>query len=667
MQNFLYLEAGSDPAQRIWVNIRIHGNSPGIINADTLTELEQYLAIQQQGCKGLILRFTTDSKQNQTEQPAADLCNDYVKNPALIRQIQQAAEQLQAFTVPTVFILDGCCPLGGNTLALAADYCISSFSQAAEDCFPENQLGLYPAPYAISRLIQRIGSHNALALLCSSQPGISLMQENPGNNFFADACVPAPQLNQAAIKFIDTCPARKQLSLKEKLANHSLLRAPTAAQLERSLQKTGWLRPSRYPAAYELLKFWRQYGSRTDEEALKAYTASLAGLVNTEQGAGLRRTVQLRNQLQGDTPPTPALKHLHLIDRGGNSGTIAGYDGISSRIAAYCLLQGVKVSIQAHRSETGERLIQRITEKLDDKLCGDTSQQSALLKNLHPDPQGEGIKNADMILVVDLANLQDQQEKFAELEEFSRPDAIIATNSSTIPLEKISAALLKPERLLGVHFCYPVDTTPLVEVSVSKVTDPALAQRAAQLLRSINKLPLLINNTPGLLVNRILMQYILHGMQLHQQGVPHTVIDAAARSTGMSAGPLELADLMGLNYCLQVAGAMEKALGITVPYQLINMVQAGKLGQKSGSGFYRYRNNRRLKPARLEWDGNTDALQEKLIRRITEEAAICLEDGVTDDPDLINAGIIFGTGFATWTGDPLNFQYNSSINDGDIP
>ncbi|MEZ5449885.1 MAG: 3-hydroxyacyl-CoA dehydrogenase NAD-binding domain-containing protein [Thiolinea sp.] len=272
------------------------------------------------------------------------------------------------------------------------------------------------------------------------------------------------------------------------------------------------------------------------------------------------------------------------------------------------------------------------------------------------DPKGQGIRSADLIMLIKGHNLNTNQEVFAELEEFSRPDALLATQSATVPLKNIAAAMLKPERLIGMHFCFPAHRTELVELSYTEQTDPQLLERARALLCKLHKLPLLVKNNPGLLIDRILVQYILQGIRLNQQGVPHTVIDRAARDFGLPNGPLELADRMGLDYCLRVAEVLEKSFRIEIPYSLIEMVKTGKLGIKSGSGFYRYRNGNRLKPPRVDWEGSMEALQEKLVAQITEEAALCLEEGIIENPELIDAGIIFGAGFAPFLGGPLVYQ-----------
>ena len=168
---------------------------------------------------------------------------------------------------------------------------------------------------------------------------------------------------------------------------------------------------------------------------------------------------------------------------------------------------------------------------------------------------------------------------------------------------------------------------------------------------------LAIPGRPGQLVNRILLHYILQGTRLHQQGVPQAYIDRAGKNSGMTQGPLELADKLGLDNCLRLAESLQKTKHtIEIPYSLHDKVKAGTLGIKSGSGFYRYRNGNRLKTERTQWNGSEQALQEKLVGQICEEAAICLEEGLLDNPDLIDAGIIFGAGFAPYPGGPLYQQ-----------
>lgn len=645
MNDFQYLTVRPDSEQRIWVDIQIRDGAPGTLEPETLLELKNYLSsIQQQPVAGLVLRFTIHKDADSTVKPADySVFQNTEYTLSLIQQTQEIADLLQSSPVYSVFIIDRQCPVGGMALALATNYCISSLSLVAESCFPENALGLHPFPSVIRQTIKRVGAFDALMTITASQTGVSLPPEILFDKGFIDEAVVANKLHETTLLALRKKPGKKRaLRIKPPFTN-KLRRAYISQRLIQQLIKRLHITRAHHPAPYALLELWKQHGSQASTLSQIAFAESLTKLAGTAYSENLQRIAQLKYQLSKRPDEPQRLKHLHIIGSGETT----------CKIASYCLLQGIHISIQDNRPDALEQALSVISDKMVTLTGKDTEKLSELLSHVTPDLKGENIKTADMILLVGAPHLADQQERFAELEEYSRPDAILATHSSIIPLEKIAAAMLKPERLLGIHFCYPACSTPLVEVSHTDKTDKQLLDKACNILKHLNKIPLLLNNLPALLTDRILVQYILQGIHLHQQGVPHNIIDAAARDAGMPSGPLELGDMMGLDYCLQVAETMEKAFDTDVPFQLVTMVQTGKLGKKSGTGFYRYRNNNRLKPARLEWDGSIEALQSKLTARINEEAAVCLEDGLLEDPGLIDAGIVLGTGFAPWTGGPL--------------
>lgn len=647
MNDFQYLTVRLDAEQRVWLDIQIRDGAPGTFPPEALAELADYLqTLTPQNTSGLVLRYIADKNDTSVITPADYQCFQYFDhNLLLIEKTQQICDLLQSSPIYSVFIIDRQCPVGGMSITLATNYCISSLSLITENFFPINALGLHSTPAIISQAIRRVGAFNALSAIMAAPTLAPRPTETLLYKGFIDAGVPANKLHEAAIDALNKKLRKRKAATAKAPFDNALFRFYTASRLNHFIKKLLKVPEEHYPAPYTLLKLWRKYGSRTDDSTQKAFAESLTKLAASKSSASLQRVARLRHQLSKVTGDSWPLKHLHIIGSGETA----------CQIISYCLLQGIRVSMQDKRPEALERALETISQKLLE-LLGDDKQLKDLLSHITTDPKGHNIKTADMILLAGSSTLATQQEKFAELEELSRPDAILATHSAIVPLEKIAGVMLKPERLLGVHFCHPAYSTPLVEVSYTPETDPQLLEKACNILRHINKLPLLLNNIPGLLADRILVQYILQGIHLHQQGVPHTVIDNAAHDAGMPSGPLELGDLIGLDYCLQVAEVMEKAFGTDVPFQLVTMVQTGQLGKKSGSGFYRYRNNNRLKPERMSWDGNISALQAKLTARITEEAAMCLEDGLLDNSGLVDAGIIFGTGFAPWTGGPLHYQ-----------
>ena len=246
---------------------------------------------------------------------------------------------------------------------------------------------------------------------------------------------------------------------------------------------------------------------------------------------------------------------------------------------------------------------------------------------------------------------------FRSIEPRLRPEAILATNTSSIPLEELGKALDQPQRLVGLHFFNPVAKMQLVEVVHGEHTGADVLRRAAAFARQIDRLPLPVTSTPGFLVNRILMPYLMEAVTLADEGVPLALIDKAAVDFGMPMGPIELADTVGLDICLKVGDILAQHMDITVPERLRQLVQRGRLGRKSGAGFYDFKRGRPAKPTPPKnYTAPTD-IQDRLILRLVNEAVVCLADHVVEDEALLDAGVIFGTGFAPFRGGPLHYVH----------
>ena len=248
-----------------------------------------------------------------------------------------------------------------------------------------------------------------------------------------------------------------------------------------------------------------------------------------------------------------------------------------------------------------------------------------------------------------------KKELFKSIEPIVKADAILATNTSSIPLDEINVALKQPARLVGLHFFNPVAMMPLVEIVQSPTTDKAVALQAAAFARKIDRLPLPVTSTPGFLVNRVLMPYLMEAVVLAEENIPLSLIDKAATDFGMPMGPIELADTVGLDICLHVAENLSAQLGMEVPTILKKMVEKGQLGKKSGRGFYEFKDGKPIKDTPPKDFNSPVDIQDRLILRYLNEAVACLRDQVVDSADYADAGMIFGTGFAPFRGGPFNY------------
>jgi 3-hydroxyacyl-CoA dehydrogenase/enoyl-CoA hydratase/3-hydroxybutyryl-CoA epimerase len=266
------------------------------------------------------------------------------------------------------------------------------------------------------------------------------------------------------------------------------------------------------------------------------------------------------------------------------------------------------------------------------------------------------VPHADIVIEAIYENLDAKRELYARLEPRMKPDAPLATNTSSIMLEPLAEKLLRPQRLVGLHFFNPVAQMPLVEIVSSARTAPPIAQAATAFARKLDKLPLPCRSAPGFVVNRVLMPYLHEAMYAAQEGVPLEVIDRAAVDFGMPMGPVELADVVGLDVASHVGEIIAAELGRAPPAltQLRELIAAQKLGRKSGTGFYEWKDGKAVKPSASGVSVPSDLIDRMILALVNECVAVWREK-VVDDPDFIDAAVIFGAGFAPFRGGPLAY------------
>jgi 3-hydroxyacyl-CoA dehydrogenase/enoyl-CoA hydratase/3-hydroxybutyryl-CoA epimerase len=245
-----------------------------------------------------------------------------------------------------------------------------------------------------------------------------------------------------------------------------------------------------------------------------------------------------------------------------------------------------------------------------------------------------------------------------------KPAAILATNTSSLMLEPLTEQLKRPERLVGLHFFNPVPQMQLIEIVQSARTDPGVLQSAIGFARRLDKLPVPCRSAPGFVVNRVLMPYLHEAVFAAQEGVPMSVIDEAATDFGMPMGPLQLADVVGLDVAAHVGEIIAAELGRPAPdlTRLKDLVAAKKLGRKSGEGFYVWQDGKPLKPSAVGSPAPSDLI-DRLILVLVNECVACLRERVVEEADLIDAAVIFGTGFAPFRGGPLAYARSRGSTD----
>ncbi|KTC78695.1 3-hydroxyacyl-CoA dehydrogenase NAD-binding domain-containing protein [Legionella cincinnatiensis] len=649
MNNYKHWELQQDSDNILWLGLNRIDTTVNSINEEVLDELNSllYEISQNKNAIGLIVY----SAKEKGFIAGADV-NAFSKfeTPAqavdFLRKGQAVFARLQTLTMPSVAMIDGFCMGGGYELALACTYRVASDEKDTRIGLPEVMLGIHPGWGGSVRLPQLIGGFNALSQIILT--GSAVPAARAKSLGMVDDVVPVRQLKRAAIYFIKNKPAKHKPSLIQGITNNAWVRKPLAALMRRNVAKR--VRKEHYPAPYAIIDLWEHEGGIGDRAYLKEID-SVEHLVSTGiTSKNLIRAFTLRERLKGFAKGSEfKARRVHVIGAGVMGGDIA----------AWCALRGLKVTLQDKTYAQIAPAIGRAHALYKKKLRKPRLIQAAM-DNLIPDPEGYGIARADVIIEAVFENLAVKQEIIKKVEKFAKKDAIIATNTSSIPLDEMSAVMDDPKRLVGIHFFNPVAKMDLVEIVSSVQTSKKVELNSCAFVNQIGKLPLPVKSSPGFLVNRVLMPYLMECVQLLDEGYSAETIDEAALAFGMFMGPVELADTVGLDVGLAVAENLTGHFGGTVPQKLRDMVKEGKLGRKTGQGFYHYKNGKAIKKRpTVAIDAH---IADRLILRMVNESAACLREGVVADADLLDAGMIFATGFAPFRGGPMNYAKDFGTN-----
>jgi 3-hydroxyacyl-CoA dehydrogenase/enoyl-CoA hydratase/3-hydroxybutyryl-CoA epimerase len=535
---------------------------------------------------------------------------------ALVKRGWDAFERLAAVRYPTLALIRGFCLGGGLELALACRYRVAVDEPG------------------IRRLPRLTGAPAALDMMLTGKTVDARRAKRMG---IVDEAVPPRIMENTARGVLKALPAPRKLPFAQALTLNPLVRRVVAAQARKQVARRA--RREHYPAPYAILDLFAKH----DGDALAPPSgdpASITTLVRTPTAGNLIRVFRLQERLkslgkEGAFQP----QHVHVV----GAGTMGG------DIAAWCALRGLTVTLQDQDAARLAPAMGRAAKLFTDRLRDERRVRDAL-DRLAPDVAGHGMARADVVIEAIFENVEAKRALFADVERKAKPEAILATNTSSIPLEDIAGALADPSRLCGIHFFNPVARMMLVEIVVGARTRREVAADAAAFVRAIDKLPLPVKSAPGFLVNRILAPYMAAAFRAVDEGIAPEAIDEAALAFGMPMGPIELADTVGLD----IAVAVGKLLGSggEPPRKLMELVAAGHLGRKSGRGFYAWTGSR---PAKQPPGVVPAGLADRLVEPFVAEAKAALAQGIVGDADLVDAGAIFGTGFAPFRGGPLHY------------
>lgn len=560
----------------------------------------------------------------------------------LIKKGQEIFNKLENLPIPTIALISGFCLGGGLELALACTYRIAEDSGKTKLGLPEVKLGIHPGWGGTVRLPKLTGAMAAMDIILT---GKNLRPKVAKKLGVIHEAVPKRLIKQAALAYALNPPKQSKPSLFIKLQNVQWVR-PILGKLFRTQLKKK-IKEKHYPAPFKVVKNWINYNVYADK-AMQKEAESIGSLLVSDTSKNLVKVFFMQEKLKGLARGVDfSVNHVHVVGAGVMGGDIA----------AWCAIKGLKVTLQDQSPQFIGGAIKRAYD-LAQKVLKEKHLVQAAMDRLNPDVDGYGIAHADVIIEAITEKLEAKQNLFKMLEEQAKPEAILATNTSTIPLEEISSVLKKPGRLVGIHFFNPVSKMPLVEVVHGKNTVQRVIENAVYFVKKIDKLPLPVKSSPGFLVNRILFPYMLEAVALLEEGISGAMIDKAAVDFGMPMGPIELADTVGLDVCLNALEKMSSFLDIKVPEKLRDYVKRGDLGRKTGKGFYHYKNGKCQKPKISKSESMPSDTTDRLMFRLLNEAVACLREGIVENSELLDAGCIFGFGFAPFRGGPMNYIRN---------
>lgn len=630
------------------------GSGANVFNLDTLSELDGHIRAiaEDRAIEGVVLI----SAKDRIFHAGADLHalqewnEDEVRR--FIEQGQEVFSHLAALDAPTVAAIHGACLGGGFEMALACDYRIATSDRATKIGLPETKLGILPAWGGSTRLPRLVGVTRALDVILGGKTPAAKQALRYG---MIDAIAPRELLLSAALRVLKSgLPPRRRSLLRRVLPDRlvSLLIARRA--------RTRVLRETRghYPAVLKAAEVVLASSKCSVTESLEHERNAVAKLLRGDACKNLLRLFFSGERVRkSDGPRLPPVTRAAVIGAGVMGSGIAQW--LSSR--------GVRVILRDVNPQAVAAGLERIRKLFGDRRVFTEKEARDGLDFIAPTTTDVPFDQVDLVIEAAVEKMEAKKKIFAQLDEQAgNKETLLATNTSALSLAEIAGATKNPGRVVGIHFFNPVHKMQLVEVVAGPKTDPGTVRRAAQFARQIGKLPVVVKDSPGFLVNRILVPYLLEAGLLFENGARAIDIDEAMLDFGMPMGPLRLIDEVGVDIAQDVAATLAAKFSdrLRVPEVLAKMVAKGWLGRKSGRGFYVYSGKGKAVPnAGLNsfLRGRDDAaldraeLKLRLALLLVNEAARCVEERISDGPEMVDFAMVMGTGFAPFRGGPLRY------------
>lgn len=563
-----------------------------------------------------------------------------------IRRGQQTFQRLAELPFPTVAAIHGFCMGGGTEIALACRYRVASNDPSTRIGLPEVKLGIFPGWGGSVRLPRLIGAPAAFDMMLT---GRTLSASAARANGLLDKVTDVASLIDvaAAVALRGGAPRPFQQRFMGWLTNTLPARRLLAPMLVKQVARKA--RKEHYPAPYALINSWANSGGGI-QARLSAERKAVVKLASTPTARNLIRVFFLQERLKSLGGKEHGIRHVHVVGAGVMGGDIA----------AWSACKGFNVTLQDREQRFIDAAMTR-AQALFEKKVKDEAKRANVAARLKGDLAGDGVAEADLVIEAIIEKAEAKRELYAQLEPRMKFDALLTTNTSSIPLTELREHIARPVHFAGLHYFNPVALMPLVEIIHHDRVAPQTEQRLAAFCKAIDKLPVPVAGTPGFLVNRVLFPYMLEAATAFAEGIPGAAIDKAAVKFGMPMGPIELIDTVGLDVAAGVGAELAPFLGLPIPDALATPPEAGKRGKKDGQGLYKWENGKPLKPALPKDYQIPSDLEDRLILPLLNEAVACLHDGVVSDAELLDAGVIFGTGFAPFRGGPIQYIRETGV------
>ncbi len=646
MQIYKHWHLKRDSDDIAWLTIDRDGETTNTLGREVIEELDAILqALHDNVPSGLVILSGKDSGFI----AGADIreFEAFTEASAVTEQVKKGHAvfaKLESLACPTVAAIKGFCLGGGYELALCCNYIIAFDSDDTRVGLPEVKLGIIPGLGGTVRLSERVGGMNGMTAMLTGK--LYRVSQARGLGMIDEVVSRHGDLRWAARRAVLKKRKARRPGMVARLSNSNIAREKLAAQMVKKTSAKA--NPDHYPAPFRLIDLWKEH--RGDRNAMfNAEAEQIGQLMVTPAARGLQRVFHLMERLKGlGKKEDFKCRRVHVIGAGVMGGDIA----------AWCAMQGMEVTVQDREMKYIEPAVAR-AKKLFKRRTRSAHAAKATLSRFIPDVEGKGVARADVIIEAIYENVEAKQALYKDIEPRMKEHAVLATNTSAIPLETLSTVLSNPQRLIGLHFFNPVAKMPLVEVVHAQNTDATMISRGSAFCGQINRFPLPVKSSPGFLVNRVLAPYMLEAMKMFDEGMSMESIDAAALHFGMPMGPIELADTVGLDVGLSVVQKLGGDGADKAVERLQKMVDDGVLGKKSGQGFYQWTNGKPVKQKNdsenAPSDEQIESMATRLLKPFLDECRACSEEGIVEDDDLLDAGIIFGTGFAPFHGGPMHY------------